>query len=83
MDRDLPGTNEVRDRMAALTSARDLVSDLNTWASRPETPRWLASALVIPLAPWIATQLLERAAGWSPACLRGRALASAWAHQRQ
>jgi len=61
VDQDAAGATEYRDRMLALVSARELVVNLSTWPWRPETPRWLISALVIPIALWGVTRLLERA----------------------
>jgi hypothetical protein len=33
---------------------------MSTWPWQPETPRWLISALLVPLAIWSATRFLER-----------------------
>lgn len=60
VDEDQPGATEQRDRLLALVAARDMVDRLSTWPWRAETPRWLLSALVIPLAIWGATRFLER-----------------------
>ncbi|GMU41717.1 MAG: hypothetical protein AMXMBFR23_25830 [Chloroflexota bacterium] len=60
VDEDRPGATEERDRLLALVATRDLIDNLGTWPWRPETPRWLISALIIPLALWGLTRLLER-----------------------
>lgn len=59
VDEDRAGVSEVRDRMAALVAARDLVLQQSTWPWRPETLRWFVSALVVPLVLWGATRFLE------------------------
>jgi hypothetical protein len=60
VDEDRPGATELRDRMTALLATRDLVNRVSTWPWLPETPRWLLSALLVPIAIWGATRLLER-----------------------
>jgi len=60
VDEDRPGGAELRDRMMALMATRDLYARLSTWPWQPETPRWLFSALLVPLVIWGATRLLER-----------------------
>lgn len=60
VDENRPGATEERDRLLALVTTRDLIDKLGTWPWRPETPRWLISALIIPLALWGLTRLLER-----------------------
>lgn len=52
VDEDASGVSEARDRLLALGSARDMVASASTWPWRPETPRWLVSALVVPLILW-------------------------------
>jgi len=59
VDENRSGATELRDRMLALTAARDLVLNQSSWPWRPETLRWLISALVIPIAIWGVTRLLE------------------------
>jgi hypothetical protein len=59
VDEDRPGATELRDRMLALTAARDLILRQSSWPWRPETLRWLLSALVVPILVWGATRLLE------------------------
>ncbi len=61
VDDDRAGATEERDRMLALVATRDLIGGLSTWPWRPETPRWLFSALVIPIAIWGVTRFLEQA----------------------
>ncbi|MEX2374568.1 MAG: hypothetical protein WD942_03155, partial [Dehalococcoidia bacterium] len=61
VDDDRDGATEHRDRLLALVAARDMVDSLSTWPWRAETPRWLFSALVIPIAIWGVTRLLEQA----------------------
>ena len=61
VDQDRAGATEVRDRLAALMATRDLIGKLSTWPWQPETPRWLISALLVPLMIWGATRVLERA----------------------
>jgi len=61
VDQDRPGATELRDRMTALLAARDLINRASTWPWQPETPRWLFSALLVPVAIWAATRFLERA----------------------
>lgn len=61
VDREEPGAAEIKDHMTSLVSARELIGGLSTWPWQPETPRWLFSALLIPLVLWGATRLLERA----------------------
>ena len=46
--------------MTALLATRDLISRVSTWPWRPETPRLLFSALLVPIAIWGATRILER-----------------------
>jgi len=36
------------------------MTQLSTWPWPPETPRWLISALIIPLAIWGVTRFLEQ-----------------------
>jgi hypothetical protein len=60
VDRDEPGATETKDRLTALLSLRDLIGGLSTWPWRPETPRWLFSALLVPLVIWGVTRFLER-----------------------
>jgi hypothetical protein len=59
VDENRPGATELRDRMMALTAARELVLKQSSWPWRPETLRWLISALVIPVAVWGVTRFLE------------------------
>lgn len=59
VDEDRAGISELRDRMSALVAARDLIAQQSTWPWRPETLRWLLSALVIPIFIWGVTRLLE------------------------
>lgn len=54
------GATEVKDTFLSLTSARDLIDRLSTWPWQPATPRWLVSALHVPLVLWGVTRLLER-----------------------
>ena len=61
VDDNEPGATEERDRMLALVATRDLIGSLSTWPWRPETPRWLFSALIIPIAIWGVTRFLEQA----------------------
>jgi len=63
VDHDEERTGDHKDQLDALVSARALIAQLSTWPWRPETPRWLLSALVVPLALWGITRLLERATG--------------------
>jgi hypothetical protein len=59
VDEDRSGVAELRDRMSALVAARDLVAHQSTWPWRPETLRWLLSALVVPIVLWAVTRFLE------------------------
>jgi hypothetical protein len=61
VDHDRPGATELQDRMAALLATRELIGRLSTWPWQPETPRWLVSALLVPIVIWGATTFLERA----------------------
>lgn len=61
VDRDEPGAAEAKDRLDALLSLRTLIAGLSTWPWRPETPRWLVSALLVPIVLWGVTRFLERA----------------------
>ncbi len=39
------------------------LSKVPTWLWQPETVRWLVTALVLPLALWIAQYVLQRVLG--------------------
>lgn len=59
VDDDRPGSTELRDRMLALVATRDMLVQQSTWPWRPETLRWLISALFIPVLLWGITRFLE------------------------
>jgi hypothetical protein len=60
VDTESGDTSAVEENMSALLAARQHIDRISTWPWQPETPRWLLSALLVPLAIWGATRFLER-----------------------
>jgi len=60
VDGETGDSSAVDDNMSALLAARGHIERMSTWPWQPETPRWLISALLVPLAIWSATRFLER-----------------------
>jgi hypothetical protein len=75
VDNEEAGLGEVQDGMTAALATRQLVRNLSTWPWQAETPRWLISALLIPLAIW-GSRACWSAPGCSPD-LRRAAVCSA------
>lgn len=57
---ELAGIDLLGAAQSALIAQRDLVARLSTWPWSSGTVRGFASALLLPLALWVATRLLER-----------------------
>ncbi len=60
---DLEGAGRLGDALAAATAIADAASRIPTWPWRPETLRAFVSAVLLPIALWVAVTVLERAFG--------------------
>jgi hypothetical protein len=61
--RDTEGIDEVKQLMAALEIEEQALKKVSTWPWQPETVRYLMTALLLPLAVWLAQHLLQRLVG--------------------
>jgi hypothetical protein len=57
---DLSTADGLNKTLASLIAERDLIEKLPTWPWRPGTIGAFATAMVLPIAIWLATRLLER-----------------------
>ena len=57
---DVPSLNAT---LSTLELERDVLNRISTWPWQPETVRWLATALVLPMGLWILQLILGRVLG--------------------
>ncbi len=57
---ELKGIFDLSSAMSSLQTELSMLEEIPTWPWRPETVRWLASALLLPLGLWLIQLLLQR-----------------------
>ena len=59
----LEGMGDLSEAIVSLETEQNALKGIPTWPWQPETVRWLVTALVLPLALWIAQYVLQRLLG--------------------
>lgn len=59
----MEGMFELNSAISSLKDELRILEEIPTWPWRPETVRWLASALLLPLGLWLLQLLLQRILG--------------------
>lgn len=57
---EVEGMFEINSAISSLKTELSILEETPTWPWRPETVRWLASALLLPLGLWLIQLLLQR-----------------------